>query len=108
VVSGSSDGTLKVWDLNSRAELAILSGHSQGVNSVAITPDGRRVASGSRDRTLKVWDLDSSSELTSFEADRAVSSCVVAPDGKLVVAAPAERGELHFLQLEGSDTYRLE
>ena len=31
-------------------------GHSEGVLSVAFSPDGRRIVSGSRDETLKVWD----------------------------------------------------
>ena len=32
------------------------SAHSDDVNSVAFSPDGKTVVSGSDDRTLKVWD----------------------------------------------------
>jgi WD40 repeat protein len=62
LVSGSSDGTVKVWDLQAvRADVADSSvltfkGHTSGVNSVAFTPDGTRIISGSRDQTVKVWD----------------------------------------------------
>ncbi|MEG5200971.1 hypothetical protein QUB69_03605, partial [Microcoleus sp. AT13-A6] len=57
VISGSSDNTLKVWDLTTLKELFTLNGHSQWVNAVAVTADGKRAISGSWDKTLKVWDL---------------------------------------------------
>ena len=61
VVSGSDDGTVKVWDLNSGHEERTLSGHGGGVNALALTGDGR-VVSGSDDGTVKVWDLNSGHE----------------------------------------------
>ena len=57
-VSASADKTLKVWDLETGAELRTLAGHSDRVNGVAVTPDGRRAVSASEDNTLKVWDLE--------------------------------------------------
>ncbi|HAT15844.1 MAG TPA: WD40 repeat domain-containing protein, partial [Microcoleaceae bacterium UBA11344] len=32
-----------------------LSGHSDNVLSVAISPDGQTLVSGSRDKTIKIW-----------------------------------------------------
>src|SRR5262249_52663408 len=55
VVSGSDDGTVRVWDLDSGACLRVLEGHGADVSAVAVTPDGRAV-SGSVDRTVRVWD----------------------------------------------------
>lgn len=34
-----------------------LGGHSDLVNAVAFSPDGKRIASNSRDMTIKLWDV---------------------------------------------------
>ena len=40
-----------------------LTGHSEGVTSVAISADGKRVVSGSQDRTAKIWDVETGAEV---------------------------------------------
>jgi len=41
-----------------------LAGHSDRVNSVAISADGKRVVSGSSDKTVKIWDVETGAEVT--------------------------------------------
>ena len=55
-LSGSTDWTLKLWDLTTGAVLQTLERH-RGVTAVAVLPDGQRALSASRDRTLRLWDL---------------------------------------------------
>jgi transcriptional regulator with XRE-family HTH domain len=99
-VSASDDRTLRVWDLDSGQKQRTLSGHDDWVNAVAMTPDGRRAISASWDRTLKVWDLDSGALLATFVGDGGFLACVVAPDGRTVIAGD-QLGRVHFLRLEG-------
>ena len=40
-------GEVKVWDAQTGQELLTLKGHTWGVDSVAFSPDGKRLASGS-------------------------------------------------------------
>lgn len=83
----------------SGALLRTLTGHTAGVNSVAVTPDGRSVVSASWDHTLKVWDLAHGGYLATFHAGGAPYTCAITPDGRTIVAA-GESGRLHFLRLE--------
>ena len=43
VITGSTDGTARIWDAKSAAEIAQFKGHNGSVNSVAVTPDGMRI-----------------------------------------------------------------
>jgi WD40 repeat protein len=61
--------------------LRTLTGHSSGINAVALIPDGRRAVSASADQTLKVWELESGRELRTLEGHTAmVKAAAVTPD----------------------------
>ena len=59
LVSGSSDGTVKIWSAGSAGTFeceSTLSGHDGWVLSVCFSPDGKQIASGSKDNTMRIWD----------------------------------------------------
>ncbi|MGK8557478.1 caspase family protein [Nocardia gipuzkoensis] len=63
-VTGSDNGTVRVWDLDTGGEHAVLTGHTNIVYTVACTSiDGGAVAvTGGYDGTVRVWDLDTGGE----------------------------------------------
>ncbi|WOL17565.1 guanine nucleotide-binding protein subunit beta-like protein [Canna indica] len=55
-LSGSWDGDLRLWDLNTGATTRRFMGHTKDVLSVAFSVDNRQIVSASRDRTIKLWN----------------------------------------------------
>ena len=91
VVSGSSDKTLRVWDLASGKCVHTLEGHTGRVENVAITPDGRQVVSGGNDPRLRVWDLESGECLHTLEGHKgSVEAVAITPDGRRIVSGSAD------------------
>jgi WD40 repeat protein len=68
-VSGSEDGTVRVWDLAGGRCTAILKVHMSGVLDVAVSADGRTTVSWSHDETVRVWDLASGRCIASHAAE---------------------------------------
>lgn len=69
-----------------------LTGHSNWVFSVAISPDGQTLASGSSDKTIKIWHLDTGKLLhTLMGHSEWVRSVVFSPDGQTLVSGSDDK-----------------
>ena len=87
LLSGGSDGTLRLWEAASGRELAVLEGHKGQVSSVAWSPDGARLLSGGGDGTVRLWEVASGRELAVLEGHKGpVWSVGWSPDGGLWAA----------------------
>src|SRR5262249_45201974 len=76
LASGHSDGTIRLWDVSSGAELRAFRGHENLVRSVAFSPDGQRLASASDDHTVRLWDATSGAELLILHGHSDWVNCV--------------------------------
>jgi WD40 repeat protein len=66
ITSGSHDGELRIWDLESGQTAGVLGPHTHamGFDSLAATPDDCRVITGLSDGTLRVWDLGTGQDVS--------------------------------------------
>jgi len=78
--------------------LRTLQGHTSWVESLAVTPDGRRALSGSWDKTLRLWDLETGQCLAVYHAGDLVHTATFSPDGRRIVCGTHD-GQMHFLTL---------
>jgi WD40 repeat protein len=84
LATASTDGTVILWDLTDPAQPGRLgqplTGHTEGVNSVAFAPDGTTLAAGGTtlaaggtDGTVILWDLTGLNDLLDHAVERACS-----------------------------------
>lgn len=99
-ITGSRDGTVRVWDWSNAELLRTVPGHLGTVTDLVMTHDGRSIVTTSRDCTLKLWDLGKSTPIATFSGDSELRSCAITPDAATIIAGE-ESGRVHFLRLEG-------
>jgi len=57
LASGSSDKTIKIWDLSNGKALYTLEGSSDKITSICYNPDGKSLVAGCADSTLRIFNL---------------------------------------------------
>jgi WD40 repeat protein len=87
LLSGSADGTLKLWSAMSGRCLRTFEGHAEWVTSVGLSADGRIALSGSADRTLRLWQTGNGQCLRVLEGHRNwVLAVALSSDGRLALS----------------------
>ena len=67
IVSASFDGTIRLWDAATGAQLHVLDAE-ESVWSVAFSPDGKEILSGSESGTVSLWDAKTGARIASQKA----------------------------------------
>jgi WD40 repeat protein len=88
LISGSSDHTAIVWDIENRKLLYRLEGHSAKIRAVAFLPDGGRAITASDDKLLKLWSTNTGRTIATLKGHGGeVSFVAVSPvDGSIASA----------------------
>ncbi|MDE0303629.1 MAG: c-type cytochrome [Albidovulum sp.] len=88
-VSAGDDSDLYYWNLESRSARR-LAGHKGKIKSVAVSPDGRRVASASWDRSIGIWPVDGGEPEFLTGHRSSVNDVVFSGDGSRLFSASAD------------------
>jgi WD40 repeat protein/serine/threonine protein kinase len=85
-------GEVWVWKTATGEKVWHRGGIAGGLQGVAFSPDGRRLAMSGGDPTIRVWDLGTGQELFACRGHRAdVSGVVFSPDGKCLASNSTDR-----------------
>ncbi|MFW5691977.1 MAG: protein kinase domain-containing protein [Chloroflexota bacterium] len=76
-VSASADGTLRIWDNQTRAQLQRIDMPSVIFSTVAFSPSGEQIIAGATDHNLYLFDLESREIIRQFEGHSDVVTRVV-------------------------------
>jgi WD40 repeat protein/tRNA A-37 threonylcarbamoyl transferase component Bud32 len=91
LLSCGREGALRLWTLPETTQTPIES-HGAAVQSVAFTPDSRRVISASLDRELRVWQAETGAQLQTLRGHLgSVYSLALRADGRVALSASSDR-----------------
>jgi WD40 repeat protein len=87
LVSGSRDGSIKIWEVASGKEIRTLR-HSDKISAIAIAPDNQKILSGDEKGNIILWDWQTGQSVGKFVSKSAgeVTSLSFSSDGKRAIS----------------------
>jgi WD40 repeat protein/energy-coupling factor transporter ATP-binding protein EcfA2 len=64
-----------------------LDGHTDIINTIAFSPDGKMIATGSRDKSVRLWNVATHSQIKMYQFKDSIRSVAFSHDGKMLAAA---------------------
>lgn len=106
LISGSSDRTVRVWNLDTHQQVHVFDDHENEVRELAFSPDGTELASVAWDGTVRIRDADTFELRSVLHSDVPVLNALAwSPDG-LTLAVGTRSGEIQLFDRASGERTR--
>jgi WD40 repeat protein len=111
LVSGSVDGTLRLWDVSTGKEVKQFPGITDHARCADYSADGKRILSGhfgpKSEFLVRLWDVEAGKEINQFKGHKQdVSAVFFLPDGKSALSAAMDGAVIVWNLDNGKETRR--
>ena len=93
ILTGSDDGTARMWDAESGSPLVLVKTEDgRPLTSVTLSPDGTRILASSADAAARMWDAASGRELVAFKGHTGfVNAVAFDHDGRRIATVSRDK-----------------
>lgn len=92
LATGGFNHIIKLWNVETREEIANFVGHSDLISSVYFSPDGNQLISASWDTKIKIWQVKTPLLLETLSGHTdAIFSMAMSKDGRTLVTGSADK-----------------
>jgi WD40 repeat protein/beta-lactamase regulating signal transducer with metallopeptidase domain len=107
-VAAAAGSTVRLWELNTGKEVALLGGHWQAPSAIVLSPDGKTVVSWGFDRVVRRWEAASGKALGAFAAPARTRLAAIRADGRIIALANADNTIRLHDTTTGKESRRIE
>jgi cytochrome c len=100
MATAGADAKVAIWTLGRQQPDRVFEGHTAPIVSLAVSPDGVKLASASWDHTIRIWSLDGGAQQVLEGHSQNVNGVAFTPDGRSLVSVGYDR-ELRIWPLVG-------
>ncbi|BBN05516.1 U3 small nucleolar RNA-associated protein 21 [Marchantia polymorpha subsp. ruderalis] len=103
----SVDKVIRLYDVVAARLVRVFDGHSDRINDISFSEDGKLLISSSMDQTVRVWDVVAAKPLDAMHVDAAVTALSLSPNMDMLATAHVNRNGIYLwsnrLIYSGSD-----
>jgi WD40 repeat protein len=102
-VTGSMDGTIRVWQSDTARELSVMKGPHSIVSHVWFIRDGAFLISISDDRTIRIWDAKRGREVLPSMGHKSMVTCLDVCESSSNVVSGCHDGTIHIWDMRSGE-----